>query len=159
MMNNSIFIGLFTLLIVLTTHLYQIRDKKIFSRINTIVLLLCGGLVLTEMSIFNARHFYDVENLNIQRSLFISFIALMECICVVYYTRPFKKFSKELLYNKLFAKGLVLSCILMLIFTNDSITILSNKVDGKWCYILERDSIYVQMRMAWFTIVILIIGT
>ena len=107
-MNNAVFIGLFTLLIVLTTHLYLIQDKKIFSRIHTIVLLFCAGLVLTEMSIFNARHFYDVVNLNIQRSFLISFITLMECICVVYYTRPFKKFSKELLYNKILTTNEVL---------------------------------------------------
>ncbi|MFK8006039.1 MAG: ATP-binding protein [Saprospiraceae bacterium] len=157
-MNNAIFIGLFTLLIVLTTHLYMVQDKKIFSRIHTVVLLLCAGLVITEMSIFNARHLYDVENYNIQRSWLISFIALMECICVVYYTRPFKKNPREVLYNKILASGLVLSCIVMLYVTNGAVEILPEKVDGKWKYILEKDSIYVHLKMAWFLLVILIMG-
>lgn len=157
-MNNAIFISLFTLLIVLTTHLYMIHDKKIFSRIHTVVLLLCAGLVLTEMSIFNARHLYDVENFNIQRSLLISFIALMECICVVYYTRPFKNYPQGNLYNKILASGLVLSCIAMLYITNGTVTVLPEKLDGKWMYVLEKDNIYVQLKMVWFLIVILIMS-
>ena len=144
-MNNAIFIGLFTLLVVLTTHLYMIQDKKIFSRIHTIVLLLCAGLVITEMSIFNARHLYDVENFNIQRSWLISFIALMECICVIHYTRPLKKYPKEDLYNKILASVLVLSCLLMLYITNDAIEILPEKVNGKWNYILDKKNIYLSL--------------
>ncbi len=158
MMNNAIFIGLFTLLIVLTTHLYMVHDKKIFSRIHTIVLLLCAGLVLTEMSIFNARHLYDVEIFNIQRSWLISFVVLLECICVVYYTRPFKKFPTEKLLNKGFTIGLVLSCLIILFLSHDSITILPERVDGKWKYVLDQDSFYVQLKMAWFLSVILIIS-
>ena len=157
-MNNAIFIGLFTLLIVLTTHLYMVQDKKIFSRIHTIVLLLCAGLVVTEMSIFNARHLYDVEVFYIQRSWLISFIALMECICVVYYTRPFKKYPQENLYYKIFTSGLVLLCLVMLYITNDAITILPERLDGKWKYILEKDNIYVQLRMGWFLLMILIMS-
>lgn len=157
-MNNTIFIGLFTLLIVLTTHLYMIQDKKIFSRIHTVVLLLCGGLVITEMSIFNARHLYDVENLSLQRSWLITFIALMECICIIYYTRPFKKYPKEVLYNKVFVGGLVSSCLLMLYITNGAIEVLPEKLDGKWKYILEKGNIYVQLKMGWFLLVIIIIA-
>lgn len=157
-MSNAIFIGLFTLFIVLTTHLYMMQDKKIFSRIHTIVLLLCAGLVLTEMSIFNARHSYDVENYNIQRCWLISFIALLECICVVYYTRPFKRFPKEKLYNTSLTVSLVLSCLIMLVITHDSVIILPEKIGGKWKYVLEKSNIYVQLKMAWFTSVIIIIG-
>jgi len=154
-MNNAIFIGLFTLLVVLTTHLYMIQDKKIFSRLHTIVLLLCAGLVITEMSIFNARHFYDVENLSIQRGWLISFIALMECISIVYYTRPFKNYSQENLYNKIFAGGLAISCLIMLYITYGAIEVLPEKVDGKWKYFLEKNNIYVQLKMVWFLILIL----
>ena len=157
-MNNVIFIGLFTFLIVLTTRLYMAQDKKIFSRIHTIVLLLCAGLVVTEMSIFNARHLYDVENFNTQRSWLISFIILMECICVIYYTRPFKKYPKENLYNKVSGVGLVLMCLVMLYLTNDSITILPEKLDGTWKYTLEKDNIYVQLKMGWFLFMILIMS-
>ncbi|MFK7773381.1 MAG: ATP-binding protein [Saprospiraceae bacterium] len=157
-MNNAIFIGLFTFLIVLTTHLYMIQDKKISSRIHTVVLLLCAGLVIAEMSIFNARHLYDVENLNIQRSWLINFIALMECICVVYYTRPLRTYPKENLYNKIFTCSLVLLCLVMLYLTNDAITILPEKLDGKWKYVLDKNNFFVQLRMAWFLLIILIMS-
>ncbi len=156
MMNNAIFIGLFTLLIVLMTHLYSIKEKTVFSRIHTIVLLLCAGLVLTEMSIYNARHFYDVANLNIQRSWLISFITLLECICIVYYTRPFKKFPKEEQHNKILTIGLVISCFLMLWISNGSITALSDKIDGKWKYVLEKDNFYFQLKLLWYTTVVVI---
>jgi signal transduction histidine kinase len=156
MMNNAIFIGLFTLLIILTTHLYMIQDKKIFSRIHTVALLLCAGLVLAEMSIYNARHLYDVQIYSIQRSLLIGFITLVECICVVYYTRPFKQFPKENLSNKILVASLVLSCLLMLVITHDSTSILSERIDGKWKYVLEKDNIYVKLKMVWYLLIIVI---
>jgi signal transduction histidine kinase len=155
-MNNAIFIGLFTLLIILTTHLYMIQDKKIFSRIHTVALLLCAGLVLAEMSIYNARHLYDVQIYSIQRSLLIGFITLVECICVVYYTRPFKQFPKENLSNKILVASLVLSCLLMLVITHDSTSILSERIDGKWKYVLEKDNIYVKLKMVWYLLIIVI---
>lgn len=158
-MNNAVFIGLFTLLIVLTTHLYMLQDKKLFNRIHTLVLVLCAGLVLTEMAIFNARHHYDVEIYNIQRSWLLSFVVLMECVCVIYYTRPFKKYLQENLYNNLLIAGLIVSCLVMLLVTYDTVTVLPERIDGKWKYILDSGDILVQIKMGWFLSIILFIST
>ena len=156
MMDNFIFISLFTFLIILATHLSMMNDKKIFSRIHTFVLILCAGLVLAEMAIFNARHYYDVLIYNDLRSSLISSIALMEGVCVLFYTRPLRSFPKEKLYYRVITIGMVTSCFLMLYVTTESIQILPDRIDGKWKYLLDSNNIYIQIRMGWFLLIILI---
>jgi signal transduction histidine kinase len=42
------------------------------------------------------------------------------------------------------------------VITHDSTSILSERIDGKWKYVLEKDNIYVKLKMVWYLLIIVI---
>lgn len=160
-MNNTIYIFLFTVLIILGTHMYLINPRKLFHQLNALVLFLCAGVVLTEWNIFNARHHFDVKYYDFYHTSLVGMVTLVELLCAYYFARPFENKLNEKSINRLFNIGMSLLFLFVFYcakFDSDVTVVLQDKVDDKWAYILNYESFYEQLLFFWYLISLVIMG-
>ena len=160
-MNNTIFTLLFSLLIVLGTHLYLLNPKRLFNKLNAIVLFLAAGVTLTEWNIFRSEYIYDVIYYEGFHTLFVSLVTLVEGLCAFYFARPFESHPKEKLINQVVTVFLSVVCFVVIYSTsilNMTTTILPDKINGKWHYIMNDNNIYGTILTSWYLIMVIIIS-
>ncbi len=157
-MNNSIYFLLFSILLMLGTHLYLMDPKRLFNRLNAVVLFLCAGLVTTEWSIYNAHHYYDVANYASYHTIFIGGIMVVEAICAYFFAQPFEDHPKEKKIDKLVVVGLLVSFITVFsIFSSLGLaSVLEEKIDDKWRYIVDENTSFTKVLGLWYLAMILL---
>ncbi len=161
-MSNSIFILLFSILLVLGTHLYLLNPKRLFNQLNALVLFLVAGVTLTEWNIFRSEYYYDVMYYEGFHTASIAFVTLVEGLCAFYFARPFQSHSREKVINQSITILFSLICFLVIYTTsiiNMTTTVLPDKVNGKWSYLMHDDNIYGQILTSWYFVMVLLTST
>ena len=160
-MSNTIYILIFSALLIIGTHLYLLNPKRLFNKLNSIVLFLAAGVTLTEWNIFRSDYYYDVVYYDGFHTSFVALVTLVEGICAFYFARPFEFHSKEKLINQVITIVLSIICLGILYSTtifNITNSVLPDKVNGKWCYIMTDDNVFGTILTSWYIIMILIMS-
>ncbi|HFC01038.1 MAG TPA: hypothetical protein ENJ53_09565, partial [Phaeodactylibacter sp.] len=159
-MNNTIYLLLFSASLILATYLYLTSSKKLFSRLNALALLLSAGVMVTEWGIYNADSYHDVVYYDSFRVVFIGAVACVLGICAFLFARPFEHHPKEKLINQTVSTILVVSCMGAIFFNEleGVVTILSNKINGKWYYALHSGNFYGQFMVGWYFFILVVMS-
>lgn len=157
-MSNTTFLILFSILLVLGTYLYLSNPKRLFNQLNAIACFLCAGVVLTEMGIYNAEHYYDVIIYNRYRAILNMGVMTLETICAFHFARPFEFNSQEKKWSQIFLWALLIGGVVVLYLTNGIIQVLDDKIDGSWKYVILSDNWISNLRLGWYFMLIVIIS-
>ncbi|MEM6965022.1 MAG: histidine kinase dimerization/phospho-acceptor domain-containing protein, partial [Bacteroidota bacterium] len=158
-MTDTLSLLLFSTLLVVGTYLLLINPKRLFNRLNALVLLLCAGVITLEWNISNAQHPYDVEYLSFFRSALLSGITLLEVLCALFFARPFENYVDEKTVNRIVSMGLMVVCILVVYISNDAIAILPEQINGEWRYELDKSIWQGKLKIGWYLFMIIEMST
>lgn len=158
-MTDTVYLLLFSTLLVVGTYLFLINPQRLFNRLNALVLVLCAGMIIVEWNITNAQHPYDVENFSFIRSMLLSGVTLLEVLCALYFARPFESYPDEKTVNRIVSFGLAVICILVVYISNDAMTVLTEKINGEWRYDLDKSMWQGKLKIGWYLFMIIEMST